>query len=481
VKPSQGQVRAGTLLKLALIGAGLLTPVSEFVLRAAAPARPNIILILADDLGYGDLGCYGQKQILTPNLDRMAAEGMRFTQVYAGSSVCAPSRCALMTGLHNGHGRIRDNIPHGIYLRDEDITVAEVLKTAGYRTGAIGKWGLGIHGSQGKPNDQGFDEFYGHQDQDQAHFYYPDHLWDNDRVVLLPGNRGERKQQYTHDLFTGRALRFIEQSKDSPFFLYLAYTLPHWSDYSKNTPESLIVPSDAPYQDRDWPQIAKNYAAMITRLDRDVGRILERVKQLGLDTNTVVLFTSDNGPSAEALYQPEFFRSSGPLRGVKRTLYEGGIRVPMIVRWPGRVPAGQVSDAIWAFWDVLPTLAELAGAPPPPGLDGISMLPAWLGQPAPRHAYLYWDYGHTRGKYLQAVRWNDWKAVRNGSNQPIELYDLKLDRGETRNLAEAHPDVVRRMAQLMQEAVTPSPDYPANPATRIPASAPGRRSATTPP
>jgi len=428
--------------------------------EAGAP-KPNIVFILADDLGYGDLGCYGQKQILTPNLDRLAAEGTRFTQFYSGSSVCAPARCCLMTGLHNGHGRIRDNLPLGIYLRAEDVTIAEVLKPAGYRTGAVGKWSLGLHGSEGKPNDQGFDDWFGHLDQVQAHFYYPDHLWDNDRVVLLGGNRGEQKQQYSNDLFTERALKFIEQSKGRPFFLYLAYTLPHWSDYPKNSPLSQIVPSDAPYSDRDWPQVEKNYAAMITRLDRDVGRLLAQLKQLGLDENTLVLFSSDNGPSAEALHKPEFFRSSGPLRGVKRQLYEGGIRVPMIARWPAQVPADKVSDQVWAFWDVLPTLAELAGAQPPPNLDGLSMAPALLGQPQKQqHDYLYWDYGHTRGKFLQAVRWGKWKGVRNGVGARVELYDLATDLGETRDVAAEHLELVVRVKQIMTSAHRDDPKYP---------------------
>ncbi len=429
--------------------------------KDSPPTRPNVVFIIADDLGYGDLGCYGQKQILTPNLDRLAAEGTRFTQVYAGSAVCAPSRCCLMTGFHNGHGRIRDNIPHDIYLKKEDVTIAEVLKPAGYRTGAVGKWSLGLHGSEGKPNDQGFDDWFGHLDQDQAHFYYPDHLWDNDRVVLLTGNRGEQKKEYSDDLFTERALKFIDQSKAAPFFLYVAYTIPHYSDYPKDSNESLMVPSDAPYSDRDWPVIEKKYAAMITRMDRDVGRLMARLKEHGLDDNTLVFFTSDNGPSAEALHRPAFFQSGGPLRGVKRELYEGGIRVPMIARWPGKVPAGKVSDQAWAFWDVMPTLAELAGAKPPKGFDGISMAPTLLGQSQQRqHDYFYWDYGHTRGKYLQAVRLGDWKGVRKGIGSPIELYDLKADIGEAHDVAAEHPDVVERINKIMTTARRDDPNYP---------------------
>lgn len=428
----------------------------------AAP-RPNILFILADDLGHGDLGCYGQRLIRTPNIDRLAAEGTRFTQVYAGSPVCAPSRCSLMTGMHTGHAQIRDNIPHGIFLREQDITIAEILKTAGYRTGAIGKWGLGIHGSEGKPNDQGFDVFYGHQDQDQAHFYYPDHLWDNDRVVLLAGNRGERKQQYTQDLFTGRALDFIRLPGGQPFFLYLAYTLPHWSDYPLQSDESQIVPSDAPYTDQEWPQVEKNYAAMVTLLDRDVGRLMGLLQECGIADDTIIFFTSDNGPSAEAKHRPAFFESAGSLRGVKRDLYEGGIRVPMLVRWPGHVPAGKTSDDAWAFWDILPTLAHIAGAMVSHPIDGTSVFPVLTGSGGPLHDFLYWDYGHVRGQYKQAVRLGKWKAVRNGSDRPIELYDLADDPRESRDLAPRHPEILDRVSEIMKSAVSPHPGYPIAP------------------
>lgn len=433
------------------------------LLVSAANAAPNVLFILADDLGYGDLGCYGQSQIQTPHLDHLAANGTRFTQVYAGSSVCAPSRCCLMTGKHNGHSRIRDNIPHDVTLQDEDVTLAKVLKKAGYRTGAIGKWSLGVHPSAGQPNNQGFDFFYGHQDQDQAHFYYPDHLWENDRVVLLPGNRGERKQQYTQDLFTERALQFIRETKNQPFFLYLAYTLPHWSDYPLNSDESQIVPSDSPYTKQDWPQVEKNYAAMVTMLDRDVGRLLNLLEEKGLINDTLIFFTSDNGPSAEAKHKPAFFKSAGSFRGTKRDLYEGGIRVPMIVRWPGHVQSGQVSDEIWTQWDVLPTVAEVAGPACPSGIDGHSILPALMGGKAPQHEYLYWDYGHTRGQYKQAVRLGQWKGVRNGADQPIELYEVQYDQQETQNVAAQHPDIVSRVSEIMATAASSHPDYPIAP------------------
>ncbi len=427
---------------------------------SAAGARPNVLFILADDLGYGDLGCYGQKRILTPQIDRLAAQGTRFTQVYAGSSVCAPSRCTLMTGLHNGHGRVRDNLPHGVFLQPDDLTVAEVLKRAGYATGAIGKWSLGNPGSWGVANYQGFDYCYGHLNQDQAHFYYPDYLWENDKLVLLTGNRGGKKGEYTHDLFTEKALAFIDRNRQRPFFLYLAYTIPHWSDYDGNSPDSQIVPSDAPYTDRDWPQVEKNYAAMIARLDGDVGKIMDRLRKLGIDNNTIVFFSSDNGPSAERVHQVEFFDSNGPLRGVKRDLYEGAVRVPMIARWPGKVPAGRTNDQVWAFWDFLPTAAELAGLPAPEKTDGISMVPTLMGRPQERqHEYLYWDYGHVRDVFKQAVRWGNWKAVRNGKDEAIELYDLKNDLGEMNDVAARHPKVVKKIVEILRTAPAKSPDY----------------------
>jgi len=459
-------------LKAVGLGTAAIAIPGRLAAFSAVKQKPNIILIVADDLGYGDLGCYGQKKILTPNIDRLAAEGMRFTQAYAGSTVCAPSRCSLMTGMHNGHNRIRDNIPHEIWLRPDDLTVAEVLKQAGYKTGGIGKWSLGNPGSWGIPNYQGFDYWYGHLNQDQAHFYYPDYLWENDKVVLLQkvvikddvgklqGNRGGKNVWYTHDLFTEKAVSFIEQNREDQFFLYLAYTIPHFSDYPNNTPEHYIVPSDEPYSDKDWPQIAKNYAAMITRMDRDVGRIMDLIKKLGIDENTIVFFTSDNGPYKGSLIPIEFFDSNGPLRGGKRDLYEGGIRGPMIVRWPGKIASGQVSGQVWAFWDFLPTMAELAGLPVPREIDGISMLPALLGKKQKNHEYLYWDYGHVRKTYKQAVRMGDWKGVRNGLAAPIELYNLRDDQSETRNVASEYPDVVAEIEQIMRTARTDSKDYP---------------------
>ena len=419
--------------------------------------RPNIIWIMADDLGYGDLGCYGQKKIRTPNIDRLAAEGMRFTQAYAGSTVCAPSRCALLTGLHNGHGRVRDNIPHGVFLRPDDFTVAEMLKQAGYATAGYGKWSLGNPGSWGIPLFQGFDRYFGHLNQDQAHQYYPDYLWDDDKVRLLMENREDKHVQYSADLFAAEALDFIDEHAEDPFFLYFATTLPHFSDFREG-PDMLIVPSDAPYTQESWPQLEKNYAAMITRLDAQVGRLMDKVREHGLESNTLIVFTSDNGPWGG--HDVDFFQSGGPLRGKKRDMYEGGIRIPLVARWKGQIEAGSTTDHLCAFWDFPPTAADITGLPVPEGLDGISFLPTLLGREQPAHDYLYWDYGHVRKAFLQGARQGKWKAVRNGLDQPIELYDLEADIGETKDVSDSHPDVVKQMARIFEETYTPSPDYP---------------------
>ncbi|MGQ9455415.1 MAG: arylsulfatase [Armatimonadota bacterium] len=410
--------------------------------------KPNIIFILADDLGYGDLGCYGQKSIKTPYLDRMASEGVLFTQCYAGSTVCAPSRCALMVGQHTGHCTIRGNAL--VPLRTEDITVAEILKGAGYTTALIGKWGLGEPGTTGVPNRKGFDYFFGYLNQKHAHNYYPDYLWRNEEKVGIPPGT------YSHDLFTQEAINWIRSNVGKPFFLYLAYTIPHANN--EMGMEGMQVPSDFPYSDKPWPQPQKNHAAMITRMDRDVGKIMNLLWELGIEQNTVMFFSSDNGPHREGGGDPDFFDSNGPLRGIKRDLYEGGIRVPMIVRWPGTVKPGQVSDQVWAFWDFLPTAAEIAGVSAPAGIDGISMLPAILGKKQVDHEYLYWEF-HERG-FGQAVRFGRWKAVRLDKDKPIELYDLGSDIGETRDLANEHPELVKKAAMIMESARTPSEQWP---------------------
>jgi arylsulfatase A len=461
-----------------LQSAFFLTGCSQCLLSDGQSARrPNIIYILADDLGYGDLSCYGQEKFQTPNIDRLAREGMRFTQHYAGSTVCAPSRCVLMTGLHTGHCQIRGNkgmLPEGQYpLETNTPTVARLLQSAGYRTGAIGKWGLGGPGSSGEPNRQGFDYFYGYLCQSLAHSYYPAHLWRNGEKVVLEGNDpGTQTGRYSHDLLISEALEFIRRCRSEPFFLYLPLTIPH---------AELTVPADSleqyrgrfpetpwrgawrgpsSYGSQDTPRAA--FAAMISRMDGDVGRILDLLDELGLDEDTVVMFSSDNGPHKEGGADPDFFRSSGPLRGYKRDLYEGGIRVPLLVRWPGRVEAGRVSDHIGAFWDVPATLCELAGAETPAPTDGLSFAATLLGRSQQPHPYLYWEFHEQGGK--QAVRMGRWKGVRLEVNRrpegPIELYDLETDTAEADNVAEAHPEIVRRLGEIMQSAHTRSDVFP---------------------
>ena len=452
---------------------------------APAPRRPSIILIVADDLGYGDLGCYGQSKIKTPNIDQLAAEGVRFTDFYAGSTVCAPSRCALMTGLHTGHAYIRGNA--NVALRSQDVTVADLLKKAGYHTGLIGKWGLGDENSSGMPQSHGFDEFGGYLDQTHAHDYYTDHLWRYDPThgfsqMSLIENAGGKQALYTHDLFETGALNFIKLNQPTrlnhyrPFFLYFAVTLPHANnEEGRRSGNGMQVPSDAPYSSESWPQVEKNKAAMITRLDATVGKILDELKELNLEDNTIVLFTSDNGPHKEGGVDPKFFESSGPLRGIKRDLYEGGVRVPMIVRWPGRIKPARVSDLVWTFWDFLPTACQIAGVKPPENIDGISMLPGLLGQTQTnRHDFLYWEFHE--GGFKQAVRCGQWKAVRLQAGGPLELYDLQADPGEKHNVAEQQPQVLAKIEQYLKTARTDSEQFP----VRRPAERPAARPASPP-
>lgn len=453
------------------------------VIAASEQQPPNIIFILADDLGYGDLGCYGQKQIQTPCIDRMAKQGMRFTDCYAGSTVCAPSRCCLMTGLHTGHTLLRGNAR--IPLRPEDVTVAKLLKTVGYQTGLIGKWSLGVPDTTGTPNRQGFDYFYGYENQSQAHNYYPAYLWRNDKketlkniVVkklgkkIVPGGVAIKKIEYSHDLFAKDALRFIAENQEQkrPFFLYLALTIPHANNEADhraakklNLPSyrGMEVPNYGPYADRDWPDPQKGHAAMITRMDADVGRIFKELKKLGIDDRTIVFFSSDNGPHKEGGANPKFFKSAGGLRGYKRSLHDGGIRVPMIARWPDHIPADTTSDLPCAFWDFLPTACELAGVKPPADIDGISLVPTLLGRPddQQRHKFLYWEF-HEGNSSSQAVRLNYWKAVRVSPSAPIQLYDLRTDRAEKHDIAAEHPDVVAKIRTYLKSARTESKSWP---------------------
>ena len=419
--------------------------------------RPNILFVMVDDLGYGDLGCYGQTKIKTPHLDQMAAEGIRFTNAYSGCTVCEPARSTLMTGFHVGHASVRGNTG-GLPLRPEDVTVAELLKQRGYHTALIGKWGLGEAWTPGDPNKQGFDYYFGYLHQVHAHYYYTDHLWRNGQRVPLPGNDGKKGTQYTHDELTKDAVKFLRAQKGAarPFCLFLTWTVPHGP---------MVVPDLGPYAKEKWAPNLKKYAAMIHRLDTDVGKVMALLKELGLDDDTLVFFTSDNG--AERQFH-SFFKSNGPLRGVKRDFYEGGIRVPFVARWPGRIEPGSESDHPCAFWDVLPTFVELAGGAPPKKTDGISIVPTLLGRPdqQKKHEYLYWEwrlYNWRKRQPMhlkQAVRLGHWKGVRLAEDKPLELYDLATDIGEKENVAAQHPDVVKRIEGILKTARTPDPPLP---------------------
>ncbi len=429
------------------------------------PERPNIVYIMLDDAGYGDFGCYGQTKFETPNIDRMARAGMRFTQFYAGNTVCAPSRCVLMTGLHTGHCQIRGNREMGeegqMPLAADTNTVARVLGRAGYTCGAFGKWGLGSPGSPGDPIKQGFDEFFGYNCQRQAHNYYPDHLWHNDQRVELDG------RTYAHDLIVERALDFIRDNRNQPFFCYVPLTIPH---ASMHVPEEYAAPfrkkfaefenTIGRYRGPDVRNPVAAFAGMMTKMDEDVGRMIELIDQLGLSERTLVMISSDNGPHHEGGHRPDFFNSSGGLRGGKRDLYEGGIRVPLIAVWPGHIPADSRTDHVSAQWDLFPTWCEIGGATPPTELDGLSLSPTLRGAESaqPQHESLYWEFYEQGGK--RAVRFGDWKAVqlavRKSPDGPVQLYDLANDPTETTDLAAKHPDIVKRARQIMDDSYTPS-------------------------
>jgi len=453
--------------------------------RPSFERPPNLVLILADDLGYGTLASYGGREIATPQLDRMAAEGMRFLDFHAGASTCAPSRSSLMTGQHTGHTPVRSNSayprPGDSSLPGSAITIAELLRDAGYATAAIGKWGLGHVGTGGAPTAQGFDSFYGYLDQLLAHNSFPEFLWRNDRPVRLRneivpqrsrtgavGSYATKKVDYANDLFTEEALAFIEREAARPFFLYLSYTVPHLNGEAPPGQQA-EVPSLEPYAERDWPEQRKGYAAMISRLDRDVGRILRKLAELGLERDTLVLFTSDNGASDSP--DVRFFAANGSLRGGKFDLYEGGIRVPLLARWPGRVPASSTSERSFAQWDVMATFADLAAVPPPPGTDGISFLPTLLGRQQPERDFLYWEEPSPRVEPelrggVQVSKQGRWKAFHFLHTDRFELYDLEQDPGETRDVAKLHPDRLAAMQEKMRVAHSPAPDFPLLPEER---------------
>ena len=419
-------------------------------LPAASAEKPNVIFILADDLGYGDLGCYGQKLIQTPNIDRLAAEGMRFTQAYSGTSVCAPSRCALLTGKHIGHAAIRANRvykPEGQEpLPADAFTVAELFKRDGYATGAFGKWALGNLESTGAPDRQGFDAFFGYNCQNLAHNYYPAYLWRNRERVELDG------KTYSHDLIAGEALDWIRGHAGEPFFAYLPVTIPHYN---------WQVPDTGIYKDKPWPEERKINAAMISRLDATVGQLLELLKSKGIDDKTLVIFASDNGADNPGAL--ELFHSNGIFRGIKRTMYEGGIRVPFIARWPGHIPAGAVNETPVAFYDFLPTMADLLGEALPEGVqtDGVSILPMLTGGSPPKREFLYWEL-HEKG-FIQAARMGDWKGVRNKPGGAVELYDLAKDPTESTDVAAENPDVVARITAILDREHAADPKWPLGP------------------
>ena len=432
---------------------------------SAEPAKPNLIYLLADDLGYGDLGSYGQQLIRTPHLDKMAADGLRLTQHYAGAPSCHPSRCVLFTGKHTGHAFIRGNSK--LPLRPGDYTLSQMLKEAGYATGGIGKWALGDHDSTGAPWRKGMDEFFGYLDQTHAHTYYPDHLWKNGERFEIPENADGKREVYSHDLFAEFALDFIRRHKDDPFFFYGAFTIPHaevtvpddsLAEYLDKWPEPKAFPCSRTYCPQDKPRAHR--AGMITRLDRDIGRLFDLLDELGLAENTLVIFTSDNGPITAGGQDPEFFDSNGPLRDLKFTLYEGGIRVPFLARWKGKIAPGTVSDHVSDFADMVPTLAAAAGIAVPDSFgerDGVSILPTLFGAGGEQEnrAHFYWEAAPQ-----QAARRGDWKAYRPTPGKPIQLYHLGDDIGETRDLAGENPDLVLEFERLMAELRTDSTEFP---------------------
>ncbi|WP_266366977.1 arylsulfatase [Tellurirhabdus rosea] len=438
-------------------------------LTVQAQQKPNVIFILADDLGYGDLGCYQQQFAKTPHLDGLARDGMRFTQAYAGAPVCAPSRSALMTGKHTGHTYIRGNFgpdKKRVSFPDSVFTMAELFRAQGYATGLFGKWGLGAKGSAGTPNKQGFDDFAGYLDQAHAHDYYPDFLNLNETEVRLPENANGQKATFSADWTFNRLKSFVEANARKPFFVYFATTLPH---------DKYQMPVRPEYRDKPWPEGQKIYASMITHLDEQVGQLRQLLARLGLEDNTLLIFTSDNGPATLPAHGPEspavnaaYFHSAGPLRGIKRDPYEGGIRVPMLVYWKNKIPKGSQQETPCAFWDFMPTFADLTGYRPKLATDGISLLPLLLGKPAPQSERpLYWEF-HLEGDneprdVRQSLRLGRWKAIRHGLLQPTELYDLQADLSEKKNVAAQFPDVTQKLTQLLNTSRTDSPFWPLQP------------------
>jgi arylsulfatase A-like enzyme len=462
----------GDLIALRSVIIYYLHSIMNFVLRfvifcslfssigSFALGKPNLIYIMVDDLGYGDLSSFGQKMFTTPNIDRLAKEGRTFTDYHSGNTVCRPSRLALWTGIDPSHAPITGNAPYA--MQNSDLTVAELLRKAGYTTGGVGKWAM-FNGKEGHPNDHGFDFWMGYLNQSNAHNFYPPHLWRNREQVSLEGNlagpthdpyRGRianGRQTYSHDVMTEEALVFIREDSSNPFLLHVHWTIPHANNEGGRVwQDGMEVPSYGEFEDRDWPNPEKGFAAMITHMDRDVGRIMDLLKEEGIDENTMVIFTSDNGPHHEGNHDHAFFDSNGPLKGYKRDLYEGGIRVPMIARWPAKIEKGSQSAFPSAFWDWLPTACELAGVEVPNHVDGTSLLPALMGKPEKRLSPLIWKYKESRGEKI-AIRLGKWKAIQNALDADWELYDLSTDIGEANNLASGNPDLLAGLIKLLED------------------------------
>jgi len=433
----------------------LLAPLAALRAADAPSAKPNIVFILADDAGIGDFSAYGCKYGTTPNIDRLAQEGMKFTQAYSGNAVCAPSRCVLMTGQDAGHAMFRangethdksDGVAGNLYLPADQLTVARLLHDAGYVTGGFGKWGLGDPGTTGVPEKLGFDVFFGYYNQTHAHDYFTKYLVRNSVKVPIHQSGKKTWDDYSATRIANETIKFIEQNKDHPFFCYAAWTPPHGL---------YVIPDDAPYSQKPWSQVDKNYAAMVHLDDTDVGRVMQKLKELGLDDRTIVIFSSDNGANQQFIKQLD---STGGYRGYKRLLYEGGIRAPFIVRWPGHIQPGSTNDVLTSFVDFLPTMADLIGVPAPKAIDGISILPSLLGReqqvrPTPLYFEIYEPF------FQQSVRLGDWKGYRTGTEDPLELYDLKTDPKEADNVAAAHPDIVKQIEAIMTAEHRPSPHY----------------------
>lgn len=438
---------------------------------AQTPTKPNVIVILSDDLGYGDLSCYGQKLYTTPHIDKLAREGMLFTRHYSGAPVCAPSRGTLMTGKHVGHGSVRGNQPKGQLLQTAETTLPEVFKKAGYKTACIGKWGMGNAPEPNDPLLHGFDYHYGYVNMWHAHNFYPEFLYKNGQKVILEGNKtgsvpqgnlpegvglAKERAKYAPDEFDREVGQFITQNRNNSFFIYYAINTPHGnSEYKVGGME---VPDHKRFDNKNWPDVEKDFAEMVAKLDESVGKIIAKLKETGLDENTLIIFTSDNGPHNESGHSFEFFDSNGPFRGKKRDMYEGGIHVPMIARYPAKIKAGTVSSHVSAFWDYLPTVCDLIKVPKPAGIDGISFLPTLLGQKnQPTHEYLYWEFYEEGGK--QAVLHQNWKGIKFNTNDAtktsFELYDLTNDPAEMQNLANQFPEKVQKMQSLMSQAHRP--------------------------